>query len=67
MVGFIAINILGNYQLSNFELSGNMKAFEDAIVNKILRRYDKVALGCLVSFWVLAIKFYRKVQKAVLQ
>ena len=61
--GFVAINLWGDYQLSNFELSGNMDSIGAVIKEKFLRRYDKVALGCLISFFLLAIKLYRKDKK----
>jgi hypothetical protein len=61
--GFVAIHLWGDYQLSNFELSGHMGPIGEVIKEKILRRYDKVALGCLISFFLLAIKLYRKDKK----
>lgn len=61
--GFVAIHVWGDYQLSNFELSGQMSSIGEVIKDKLLRRYDKVALGCLISFFLLAIKLYRKDKK----
>ncbi len=61
--GFAAIHLWGNYQLSNFELSGHMSSIGEVVKENLLRRYDKVALGCLISFFLLAIKLYRKDKK----
>jgi len=63
MMGFIGITLWGDYQLANFELSGNFTAIGDVIKQKLLRHYDKAALGCLLSFWFTAIKLYRKDRK----
>ena len=56
----VVILIFGQYMTNNFELFGLMKQFEDIIVDKILRKYDKVALVAFISFLGLAIKFYLK-------
>jgi hypothetical protein len=61
--GFVAINLWGDYQLSNFELSGHMDSIGAAIKEKLLRCYDKVGLACLISFFLLAIKLNRKDKK----
>jgi hypothetical protein len=58
-----AITLLGEYMVANFELQGSMKALEEVFANKFLRKYDKIALFTLASFWVLAIKFYIKDKK----
>jgi hypothetical protein len=58
-----AITLLGEHMVANFELQGSMKALEEVISNKFLRKYDKIALFSLVSFWVLAVKFYIKDKK----
>ena len=63
MIGFITINLMGNYYLANFQLSGQMASLTDIIKDKFAHRYDKAAWGVLFSFWCLAIKYYRKDKK----
>lgn len=63
MIGFIVINLVGDYYLTNFQLVGPMAAFTDVIKEKLIHRYDKEAWGVLFSFWWLAAKFYRKDRK----
>lgn len=58
VVGFIGIHVWGQYHLSNLELEGNLSMHERVISHKLMLRYDKVALGCLISFWLLACKLY---------
>lgn len=60
VVFFIGISLLGSYLTSNLHFTGPLKGAEDIIAEKLLRRYDKVALISLVLFWVLAIKFYHR-------
>lgn len=55
--------ILGKYMASNIELVGNYNILEGVVSEIIIKRYDKVALGVLLSFWVLAFKFYKKDKK----
>jgi hypothetical protein len=62
----IVITFLGEYMISNFELQGSMKALQEVIGDKLLRKYDKVALFVLVSFWIIAIKSYLKAKKYLL-
>lgn len=62
----IVITLLGEYMISNFELQGSMKALQEVIGDKLLRKYDKVALFVLVSFWIIAIKSYLKAKKYLL-
>lgn len=57
------ILLFGEYYVTEIEFQGVMKPLEDAIVGKLLHRYDKVALFALASFWVLAFKCYRKDRK----
>ncbi len=57
---FIGINLLGNHLLSDFELHGPAAGLSDAIKQKLAKRYDRAAWFALVSFWALALKFYRK-------
>lgn len=63
ILGFVAIHIWGDYQMQNFQLSGPLASYTELIKDKLLRRYDKVALGCLISFWALAVKLYFRDKK----
>lgn len=63
VVGFVGIQVWGDYQLSNFEMTGPMSSITDVIKQKLLRLYDKAALGCLLSFWGTAITLYKKDRK----
>lgn len=63
MIGFIVVNLVGDYYLANFQLSGHMSGLTDAIKEKFAHRYDKAAWGVLLSFWWLAFKLYRKDKK----
>lgn len=63
IIGFFVINLWGNHHAQNIEFSGQMSAFEKAFKELILHRYDKLALGCLISFWLLAIKLFHKDKK----
>ena len=66
VVLFVGVSWLGEYVASNFELSGTMSGFEDALAHKAQKKYDKAALVVLVSFWILAFKFYQKDKKRFL-
>ena len=63
MIGFIVINLVGDYYLTNFQLVGPMAAVTDVIKEKLIHRYDKAAWGVLFGFWWLAAKFYRRDRK----
>ena len=63
VVSFIGINLLGQYMLGNFELHGPAKGLQDVIIEKMAKKYDKAALVALISFWILAFKFYQKDKK----
>ena len=63
MIGYIVIEIIGAHQVRDFHLSGYLEPLSDVIKEKLIGKYDKAALGCLGSFWVLAIKQYRKDRK----
>lgn len=67
MVGFIVINLIGDFYLADFQLSGFMAPLTAVINEKLLHRYDKAAWGVLFSCWWLAVKFYRKDRKKVLR
>ncbi|HHC7350030.1 hypothetical protein P3467_24620 [Vibrio parahaemolyticus] len=57
------ILLVGKYYIAEIEFQGMMKPLEEAMVGKLLHKYDKVALFALASFWVLAFKCYRKDRK----
>ena len=63
IVFFIGISLVDSHLTSSLQFSGPLKGLEDAIAAKLLKRYDKVALLALVSFWVLAFKCYRRDKK----
>ena len=63
MIGFIAITLIGDHYLANFQLSGQMAGLTDIIKEKFAHRYDKAAWGVLFSFWWLAFKLYHKDKK----
>jgi hypothetical protein len=67
MIGFIVINLVGDYYLADFQLTGFMAPLTDSIKGKLLHRYDKAAWGVLISFWWLAVKFYWKDRKKLLR
>ena len=60
IVFFVVINLVGSYMVSNLEFTGLFKGLEDVLSEKLLRRYDKIALFALISFWVMAFKFYHR-------
>lgn len=60
IVFFIGISLVGSYLASNLQFSGSLRGLEDAVAGELLKRYDKVALLALISFWVLAFKRYRR-------
>ncbi len=66
MICFITINLVGDYYLANFQLSGQMSGLTDLIKEKLAHRYDKAAWGGLFSFWWLAFKLYRKDKKKIM-
>lgn len=63
VVFFIGISLLGSHLTSNLHFTGPLKGLEDAIAGKLLKRYDKVALIALISFWMLAFKHYHRDKK----
>lgn len=60
---YFGITLLGQYMLADFKLSESMAPLEGVITEQILRRYDKAAWFFLGSFWLLAIKLYKKDKK----
>ncbi|AJY50435.1 hypothetical protein [Halomonas sp. KO116] len=63
VVFFIGISLIGSHLTSNLQFTGPLKGLEDAVAGKLLKRYDKVALFALISFWVLAFKCYHRDKK----
>jgi len=63
MVGFIVINLAGEYYLTDFQLSGQFSSLTEVIKNKLAHKYDKAAWGVLIGFWVTAFKLYQKDKK----
>lgn len=59
----IGISILGEIMLENFQLHGFLQPIGEVIRDKLLRRYDKLALLTLVSFFLLAVKTYNTDKK----
>lgn len=60
LLGFIFIMLYGNHIVSNFQLTGPLAPMSDVIKETLQGKYDKVALSCLGSFILLAIRQYRK-------
>jgi len=63
MVGFIIIDLVGQYSLSNFQLSSHMTGLTEIIKEKFAHKYEKAAWGTLASFWWVAFKLYKKDKK----
>jgi hypothetical protein len=60
MIGAIVIDLIGEYSLSNFHLSGPMSGLTDVIKESLAYRYDIAALAFLFSSWGTAFKLYHK-------
>lgn len=60
LVFFIGVSLLGEHMVSTLQFSGSVAGLENVIASKLLKQYDKVALGGLASFWLLAVKCYRR-------
>lgn len=60
---FVGINLVGSHLTNNLQFAGPFKGLEEAVAGKLLKRYDKVALCALISFWVLAFKCYHRDKK----
>lgn len=60
VVFFVGISLLGEFYVSRLHFSGSLAGLEQAVIPKLMKRYDKVALFALVSFWVVAFKCYRR-------
>lgn len=66
IIGFITISLMGDYYLTNFQLSGQMAGLTDIIKHKLAYRYDKAAWFVLFSFWWTAVTLYHKDKKRFL-
>ncbi len=63
MVGFIVIDLVGEYYLVDFSLSGQFSGLTDITKSKFAHRYDKAAWGVLIGFLWTAFKLYQKDKK----
>lgn len=63
VMSFIVLHALAYLQLSDFQIQGPMAPLTEVFKENLYGRYDDAALGCLISFWGLAVKFYRKDKK----
>lgn len=60
VVFFVCISLAGEFYVSRLHFSGSLAGLEQAVIPKLMKRYDKVALIALISFWVVAFKCYRR-------
>lgn len=63
---FLGILLAGQSLVGGLELHGPLAPLTDVIRERLMHRYDKAAWIALVSFWLMAIKFYRKDRKRLL-
>ena len=63
VISFFVVNIFGYFILKDFQFSGVLQPLSESVGNLIGNRYDRVAWGSLIGFWVLAIQFYKKDKK----
>ena len=63
IIFYFGIHLYGEYALANLEVSGSIGGLKDVLIHKIAKRYDKFALLTLISFLVLAFRFYQKDKK----
>lgn len=56
----------GAYIASHVDLAGLSGRAEDAIIAKLVHKYDKAALICLLGWWSVAVKCYFKDRKRLL-
>jgi hypothetical protein len=57
---FIGILVMGQVLTGGIELQGPLAALTDVVRENLMHRYDKAAWAVLGSFFLLAIKSYRK-------
>ena len=60
VVFFLGISFFGELYVSRLHFSGPLAGLEQAVIPKLMTRYDKVALSALISFWVVAFKCYKR-------
>lgn len=65
MIGFIVVNLVGDYYLFDFQLHGQYAGLTDVIKSKLAHRYDKAAWAVLIGFWWTAFKLYQKDKKKI--
>lgn len=56
VVFFIVIQLIGNHMANNLHFNGLFAVLDEALKPMILYRYEQVAWGALLSFWMLAAK-----------
>lgn len=66
MVSFVGILLIGHHMASTLHFEGMLSPLSDALRPIIEYRYEQVAWGALVSFWVLAGKILIKDRKKYL-
>lgn len=66
LVSFIGILLVGHHMANELHFEGMFAPFADAIRPIIEYRYEQVAWGSLVSFWMLAGKIIIKDRKKYL-
>ncbi|SRR6266700_4798681 len=60
IVGYFVIDLCGEHMLHDFHLSGILVPLGELFKEKLREEYNKAALGCLTSFWLLAFRLYYK-------
>ena len=60
VVFFLGLSFFGELYVSRLHFSGPLAGLAQAVIPKLMKRYDKVALIALISFWVVAFKCYRR-------
>lgn len=63
---FVGILLAGQSLVGGLELHGPLAPLTDVIRDRLMHRYDKAAWIGLGSFWLLAIKIYRKDRKRLM-
>lgn len=63
---FVGIVLAGQSLVGGFELHGSLAPLTDVVRDRLMHRYDKAAWIALGSFWLLAVKFYRKDRRRLL-
>lgn len=66
VIFFVGILLMGQVLVGGIELHGLMAPLTDEVRDRLMHRYDKLAWVALGSFFLLAIKFYRKDRRRLL-